>query len=236
MVGSARTVVCSAQWNLVDSGVFDPTNVTGVEIHQDTWDYGFTVYYDGIHFAQRDPNSLPPAGPTPPPGVNPNAISPRVLLYVFDPIMENKGGVRMHQAYNWDDPVALSNQVVSEFNTNSHGLLQYNIVDTIIADVHPYYNNGFQYTDEGFDVDWLARDFSKTTSMFDYIRSSTRTTWSAASTVARSMKSGSIQSHGRYLGIDHGWPRRILDQWPRSKCSQQSRFPDHGTELRTRCS
>lgn len=160
----------SSQWSLQDSGVFDPTNVTGVEIHQDTWDFGFTVYYDGVHFAQRSASSLPPAGPTPPPGVNPNAISPRVLLYVFDPIMENKGGVRMHQAYGWDDPVDLSNQVVSQFNANSHGLLQYNIVDTIIADVHPYYNNGFQYTDEGFDIDWLARDFSKTTSMFNYIR------------------------------------------------------------------
>lgn len=32
-------------------GFFDLSNVTELEIHQDTWDYGFRAYYDGLKFA-----------------------------------------------------------------------------------------------------------------------------------------------------------------------------------------
>ncbi len=158
------------QWRVDNYQNFDPNEVTSIEIHQGSWNSGFTIFYDGIRFTQRDLSSRPPQGPTPPAGVNPNAISPRVLLYVFDPILENRGGARTHNVYGWESPVSLGAQIVSAFNANSHGLVQYQIVDTVISDVHPYYNNGFQHTDESFHADWLARDFSKTTSMFDYFR------------------------------------------------------------------
>ena len=87
-----------------ESGSPTLADVNAVEIHQDTWDFGFTLFYDGLRFAHLSPGGLPPPGPSPPPGVNPDAISPKVLLFVYDPIMENKGGQRMHAAYGWGEP------------------------------------------------------------------------------------------------------------------------------------
>lgn len=42
-----------AVWTATKQGTFDFYDVTAVEIHQDTWDFGFTSYYDGVQFAQR---------------------------------------------------------------------------------------------------------------------------------------------------------------------------------------
>jgi hypothetical protein len=100
--------------------------------------------------------------------VNPDAISPRVLLYVYDPIMETRGGQRMHTAYGWDDPVELAAGVVHDLRTSSHGLLRNRIVDTQIVDAYPYFEDGFRYDDESFDRDWEAR--TPHASHFDYAR------------------------------------------------------------------
>ena len=184
----------NSQWVRTTTGTPTLSNITELEIHQDTWDAGFTVYYDGLEFINRDPNYLPPAGPTPPPGVNPNAIAPKVLLYVFDPIMENLGGVRQHQAYGWGDPVTLTNQVVNDLKTNSHGLVNYQVVDVKIADQHPYYKDGFQYTDEGSHQAWLNRDFSRSNVGFDYVR------FVNENNIAQRVESGEIDEVWLYSG------------------------------------
>jgi hypothetical protein len=157
------------QWNRTVTGTPSLTNITDIEIHQDTWDFGFSVYYDGLHFWSA--GSFPPPGPPPPPDVNPDEIAPRVLLYVFDPIMENKGGVRMHQAYGWADPVSLTNQVVSDFKASSHGLVEFNIVDTQVVDAYPYFDDGYQHDDTTFVQAWESspRDFHPQ-AHFDYVR------------------------------------------------------------------
>ncbi|MDB5386400.1 MAG: tandem-95 repeat protein, partial [Planctomycetaceae bacterium] len=157
-----------SSWNVAAVGSFDMTQVTGMEIHQDTWDYGFQAYYDGMEFVNRDLTGLPPAGPPPPAGVNSDAISPKVLLYIFDPIMENFGGLRQHEAYGWQDPQSLAAQVVSTFATDSHGLVQYQL-ETQVVDEHPYFEDGFQHTDESFAAAWEAQDFHQS-SHFDYVR------------------------------------------------------------------
>ena len=158
-----------AQWNRTTSGTPSLADINQLEIHADTWDYGFSLYLDGVAFEYLDPNQLPPPGPPAPPGVNPDAIHPRVLLYVFDPIMENLGGQRLHAAYGWQDPVTLTQQVVSDLTTSSHGLLQYEVVETVIADVHPYFTDGFQHTDSSFVTAWNNHDFHSA-AHFDYPR------------------------------------------------------------------
>ena len=115
-------------WSRTASGSPTLADVNAVEIHQDTWDFGFTLFYDGLRFVHLSPGGLPPPGPPPPPGVNPDAIAPKVLLFVYDPIMENKGGQRMHTAYGWGDPVALAKGVVGDLRKSSHGLLRNRIV------------------------------------------------------------------------------------------------------------
>lgn len=158
----------SSQWVRSASGAPLLSDVLQLEIWQDTWDYGFTVYYDSVNFVGTSDNTSWPT-PPPPAGLNANAIKPRVLLYCFDPIMENKGGLRQHDAYSdFRDPVGLASQVASTLSTDSHGMAQYQIVDTKVVDAHPYFADGFQHTDATFDSAWRARDFHNAT--FDYAR------------------------------------------------------------------
>jgi Ca2+-binding RTX toxin-like protein len=43
-------LVGSQDWNRTTTGTPSFNNITSIEIHQDTWDYGFTAYYDGLKF------------------------------------------------------------------------------------------------------------------------------------------------------------------------------------------
>ena len=140
-----------AHWERTASGTATLTNVTQLEIHQDTWDSGFTMFYDGVEFVTLATNG-PTAGPPPPAGVNPDAIVQRVLLFIHDPIMENKGGQRMHEAYHWGDPQQLTEGIIGDFNTNSHGLYLPHIVETRIADEYPALLDGFRYDDASYDT------------------------------------------------------------------------------------
>jgi hypothetical protein len=157
------------QWTRSTTGTPTLTNVSQLLIHDDTWDYGFAITFDRIQFEQLDPNGLPPAGPQSPAGVNPDVIQPRILLYVFDPIMENLGGQRLHAAYGWQNPEALTNQAIADLRNSSHGILDYQIAETVIADVHPYFTDGFQNTDTSFVTNWNNRDFHEGF-QFDYVR------------------------------------------------------------------
>lgn len=153
-------------WVRSTQGNPDLKHVTSLEIHQDTWDRGFDIYYDGLQFLKMNPTS----GTTSPPGINPDAIKPRVLLYVIDPILENRGNRRTHEVYGWSDPVSLANQVVNDLRTSSHGIVDYQLVDTVIADMHPYYTDGTQGTDESFVANWEANPHIFPPVQFDYLR------------------------------------------------------------------
>lgn len=48
-----------AVWQVTDTGTYDPANVSSLEIHQDTFDFGFTAYYDGLSFPIRGVLDLP---------------------------------------------------------------------------------------------------------------------------------------------------------------------------------
>jgi Bacterial Ig domain len=158
-----------AVWQRTEAGSFDVTNVTGMEFHQDTWDFGFTVYYDGVHIDDRGASDLPPPGPDAPPGVNPDGLSPRVLLYFYDPIMENRDGQRAHDSFHWEDPADLASRIVQEFNTNSHGRVNFQIVDTIIEDGYGYFKDGFIYNDISY-TEAVFDPAKRHNDQFDYVR------------------------------------------------------------------
>ncbi|MCC6428138.1 MAG: hypothetical protein IT435_15115 [Phycisphaerales bacterium] len=154
-------------WSLSTTGSPDITDIDQIEIHHDTWDAGFSIVFDGVRFMQLDPDSLPPPGPPPPAGVDPDIIESRVLLYMFDPIMENFGGQRMHSVYGWQDPLELSEQIRQDFLTSSHGRARFQIVQTVLADEYPRFQDGFRHTDESFAEDWQNHIFHEST--FDYV-------------------------------------------------------------------
>jgi hypothetical protein len=42
----------SSSWQRSEQGTFDIGNVTALEVHHDTWDFGFVNYYDGLQLAR----------------------------------------------------------------------------------------------------------------------------------------------------------------------------------------
>ncbi|MDQ3018013.1 MAG: hypothetical protein M3R25_14975, partial [Bacteroidota bacterium] len=54
-----------------------------------------------------------------------------VALVVIDPPIEALGGVRFHQRFSWDDPVALAHLLADSLNAVSGGVVDYKIISTI---------------------------------------------------------------------------------------------------------
>jgi hypothetical protein len=87
----------------------------------------------------------------PPPG---ESLTQRILLYIYDPILANKGNQPLNVAYGWQDPVSLANQVAGDLEKSSHGIVHYDIVQTEVADAFPVFNDGFQYNATTWESDW----------------------------------------------------------------------------------
>lgn len=155
-------------WIRTTTGTPTMSRIDQLEIHHDTWDAGFTIYFDGVSFRWLDPNALPPPGPPPPPGVDPDAIKPRALLFVYNPVMENQGSRRMHEVFGWNDPVPLAFQVLADLEQSSHGKVQYQVIETQVVDEYPWHLDGFRYDDESYYADTVAHAWHE--SGFDYKR------------------------------------------------------------------
>jgi hypothetical protein len=84
------------------------------------------------------------------------SINVKVFLYVFDPVLENMGGKRLHAAYGWDDPVTLTAGVVGDLEHASHGVVNFDIVKTTVVDAYPRHVDGFTYTDAAWEADWAT--------------------------------------------------------------------------------
>jgi hypothetical protein len=158
-----------ADWVRTAAGSPDLGDITQIEIHHDTWDAGFTLYYDGMRFAKLDPGKLPPPGPPPPEGVNPDAIAAKLLLFIYDPIVENAGGRRLHDVYGWGDPVALARDAIADLRKSSHGLVRYRIAETRIVDAYPRFTNGFRFNDSSY-AEAIANGTFERGFVFDYNR------------------------------------------------------------------
>ncbi|MBS1704315.1 MAG: hypothetical protein JST40_00460 [Armatimonadetes bacterium] len=155
-------------WTRTTTGNPNLANVTRFQLAFDTWDYAFTLYLDGAKFINYDPTEEPPAGPPAPFGVDPNAIKQKVLLFVFDPILENYGNKRVHKYYNWGDPVTLTKDTLGDLRRSSHYRYLPEIVETQIVDAWPYHLDGYQYNDQQYVIDTMTGNWHN--SGFDYAR------------------------------------------------------------------
>jgi Tol biopolymer transport system component len=75
---------------------------------------------------------------------------PRALLINFDPIIESRSNRRLHTVGGWNDPTSLTNGYISDFQTYSHGILQYRLARVVNADVFPIKEDGFRYSDDSY--------------------------------------------------------------------------------------
>jgi hypothetical protein len=84
------------------------------------------------------------------------ATRSKVLLIVYDPVMDASSGVRLSQHRNWYNPTDLVNGFLADLNEVSGGMAQYEIVERIDADEFPAKVDGFQYTPQTY-MDVLNR-------------------------------------------------------------------------------
>jgi hypothetical protein len=74
------------------------------------------------------------------------AVSPRVLLFVYDPIVDPASGQKLSQRMSWNRPEDRVSQFVSDILQCSGGLGRYQIVQRIDVNEFPLKADGFRYT------------------------------------------------------------------------------------------
>jgi hypothetical protein len=91
----------------------------------------------------------PPAGGLGVPADNttePAAIATaRVLLVIFDPVMDADPGLKLSQKMKWNPPDDLANTFIQDIQETSAGLARYQIVERIELDEFPALVDGFRY-------------------------------------------------------------------------------------------
>lgn len=74
----------------------------------------------------------------------------KVVVVVYDPVLEGQGGVRLTSHVKANDPVHYSHILADVIRQASWGYIDYEIVDWITVDGYPRKVDGFRYTDESY--------------------------------------------------------------------------------------
>ncbi len=93
--------------------------------------------------------------PTPDPKPDPVVDDPneptqvtanRVLLIIYDPVMDPNSGEKLSQRAGWYDPDALIIGFSAEITEDSYGMARYEIAERIEVDGFPVLDDGFRYS------------------------------------------------------------------------------------------
>ncbi|HDN17494.1 MAG TPA: hypothetical protein ENF41_00365 [Candidatus Bathyarchaeota archaeon] len=96
-------------------------------------------------------------------------IRPKVLLIIFNPIIESEGGRKLNEVMGWNDPDMLVNEVIRDIEEVSYGCVKYQIVERVEVDEYPVKVDGFQYNDTTYLDAWRKRKFHEPDGV-DYLR------------------------------------------------------------------
>ncbi len=94
--------------------------------------------------------SVPPEPQPALPDAPPPPQRPRVLLLVFNPVVEAATGKKLIEVKRWNDPEKLAADYIADVAQCSGGLVQYQIVERIEADEIPRKADGYQYTPQQY--------------------------------------------------------------------------------------
>jgi hypothetical protein len=93
---------------------------------------------------------------------------PSVLVVIYNPVIEARGGKKLTEVLGWNDPDGLVKRYAADVREASWGMVRYEIAERIERDEWPPLADGFRYTDESFLAMWEKRDFRP--GDFDYVR------------------------------------------------------------------
>jgi len=89
--------------------------------------------------------------PSQPAMLEPAAIvSPRVLVFVYDPVMDPVTGKKLSQVKNWGRPEDRSAQFIADILEASGGLARYQIIKRLEVNEFPVKADGFRYTPKSY--------------------------------------------------------------------------------------
>lgn len=100
----------------------------------------------------------------------PEAVYPRVLMIVHDPVIPFENNRKLHNVLNWHDPVTLAQQYISDVEAASYGYVNYQIVDKIDVNTFPVKEDGFAYDADSYLFRWRTRTGFHHPDTMDYRR------------------------------------------------------------------
>jgi hypothetical protein len=106
--------------------------------------------------------NLVPA-PTPP-------VKRKVSLIVFNPTIPSQGGRTLTQVLGWNDANRLTDECIADLRDVSHGYVEFEVVERIVADSFPVKEDGFTYSPDEFMRCWRSQSGFHQPDAVDYRR------------------------------------------------------------------
>ena len=94
-------------------------------------------------------------------------LRPRILMIVFNPVIESEGGRKLTEVLNWNDPDRLAADYIADLRDASHGLVEPTIVERVEVDEWPIKQDTFRY-DDTFVSLWRSRGLFHAPDRLDY--------------------------------------------------------------------
>jgi hypothetical protein len=94
----------------------------------------------------------------------------RVVVLIYNPVIEREGGRRLHDVLGWNNPDVLTARYIDDVRQASHGEVNYAVVERIELNRYPTKIDGFRYTDEIFLRSWRSRSGFHQPDQADYPR------------------------------------------------------------------
>lgn len=93
------------------------------------------------------PTPISTATPTPTNQPSGGAITKKVMLVIYNPVLTSKNNQTLTQYESWTDPLTLTNQTIDWFKNLTNGKINYSIVDKQTINEFPVKDDGYRYNE-----------------------------------------------------------------------------------------
>jgi hypothetical protein len=95
-------------------------------------------------------------------------LAPRVLVVIYNPIVDAATGRRLNQELGWFDPDTLAQGYIDDLRECSGGLVNYQIVERVLVNEFPKHIDGFSYQPQEYIAAYRARTGFHNPDLKDY--------------------------------------------------------------------